>query len=80
MPSRFVFRGIKRSDGSHSPDPDAFDVLDEGLAVGRIYRTARGARGDGYSWFINGSSRSGFAGTLEEAREQWKKVYLALTA
>ena len=80
MSDRFVLRGIKRSDGSRSSDPDAYDVLDEGLAVGRIYHTASGARGEGYSWFINGSSRSGFAGTLEEAREQWKKVYLTLTA
>jgi hypothetical protein len=35
--------------------------------VGRIYHTTGGARGDGYAWFIYGSSRSGFAPTREAA-------------
>ena len=46
--------------------------------VGRIYRD-RTPEGDGYSWSIYGSSAHGFAETLEQAREDWKKAYLAQT-
>jgi hypothetical protein len=43
--------------------------------VGRIYHTTGGARGDGYAWFIYGSSRSGFAPTREAAAADWKVAY-----
>ena len=41
--------------------------------------TARrgGFRGAGYAWFVYGSSRHGFADTIEEAKVGWKRIYEA---
>jgi hypothetical protein len=56
---------------------DDFEVIDAGRAVGRIYLTSGGMRGSGYQWTIYGSARHGFAGTLEEAKAQWRAAYEA---
>jgi hypothetical protein len=50
-------------------------VREDGRDVGRIYRTSGGARGEGYAWFIYGSSKSGFAATLDDAKAEWKAAY-----
>jgi hypothetical protein len=49
--------------------------MDDKLAVGRIYRTTGGARGEGYAWFIYESSRRGFAPTRDQAAAEWKAAY-----
>jgi hypothetical protein len=71
----FVLRRIIWSDGQPSLDPEDFSVRENDRDVGRIYRTTGGARGSGYAWFIYGSSRSGFAATLEDAATEWKAAY-----
>ena len=75
MTDRFVLRRIQWSDGSYSRDLEDYSVCDDDEAVGRIYRNST-PQGDGYAWFIYGSSAHGFAETLEEAREAWKESYL----
>jgi hypothetical protein len=62
-----VLRRIMWSDGQPSRDAKDFSVMDDDRAVGRIYRTTN-PRGEGYAWFIHGSSRHGFAPTREERR------------
>jgi hypothetical protein len=63
----FILSRIIWADGQPSLDPEDYSVRDGDRAVGRIYHTTGGARGDGYAWFIYGSSRSGFAPTREAA-------------
>lgn len=57
-----------RRTGLSDKQEDDYHVIDGGKAVGRIYITSDGFRGAGYAWFVYGSSRHGFADTLEEAK------------
>jgi hypothetical protein len=71
-----VLRRIIRSDGQPSRDPEDYSVHDDAdRAVGRIYHTTGGTRGDGYACFIYGSPRSGFAPTRDQAAADWKTAY-----
>jgi hypothetical protein len=38
--------------------------------------TSADMSGEGLAWFIYGSSRAGFAPTLDEAKAKWKAVYM----
>jgi hypothetical protein len=58
-----------------SLDPEDYSVRVADQAVGRIYHTTGGTRGDGFAWFVYGSSRSGFASTLEQAKAEWREAY-----
>jgi hypothetical protein len=71
----FTLRRIIWADGQPSLDPEDYSVREGGRAVCRIYHTTGGARGSGFAWFIYGSSRSGFAATLEAATTEWKAAY-----
>ena len=71
----FVLRRITWDDGKPSLDPEDYSVREGSRAVGRIYHTTGGARGSGYAWFVYGSSRSGFAATLDDAATEWKTAY-----
>ena len=75
MPRHFTLRCIVWADGQQSLDREDFCVRNCERAVGRVYHTAGGARGDGYAWFIYGSSRNGFAQTREAAAVEWKEAY-----
>jgi hypothetical protein len=70
-----VLHRIIWSDGQPSFDPEDFSVLVDHRAVGRIYHTTGGARGDGYAWLIYGSPRSGFASTRDPATVEWEAAY-----
>ncbi len=78
MSGSFVLRRIVWTDASYSRDSEDYSVLSDGLAVGRIYGNTL-PQGKGYRWFIYGSSSSGFAETLEKARDAWKKSYLRVS-
>jgi hypothetical protein len=71
----FILRRIIWPDGQPSHDPEDYGVREDDRDVGRIYLTTGGARGDGYAWFIYGSSRAGFAATLDDAATEWKAAY-----
>jgi hypothetical protein len=71
----FVLRRIIWSDGQPSLDPEDYSVREGDRAVGRIYHTTGGTRGEGFAWFIYGSSQSGFAATLDGAKAEWKTAY-----
>jgi hypothetical protein len=60
--------------GLGKPDAEDWEILDDGrgAGVGRVYRTSSDFRGDGYAWFVYGSSRAGFEETLETAKARWK--------
>jgi hypothetical protein len=75
MPLTFTSRRIIWADGQPSHDPEDFSVLDGDRAVGRIYHTTGGFRGDGFGWFVYGSSRKGFAQTRDQAAAEWKVAY-----
>jgi hypothetical protein len=70
-----ILRRIIWADGQPSLDLEDYSVRENDRDVGRIYHTTGGARGDGYAWFIYGSSRSGFAPTREAAAADWKVAY-----
>jgi hypothetical protein len=72
---RNIWNDGPQNDGQPSRDPENFSVMDDKLAVGRIYRTTGGARGEGYAWFIYESSRRGFAPTRDQAAAEWKAAY-----
>jgi hypothetical protein len=74
VPPTFTLRRIIWADGQPS-DKDDFSVRADGRDVGRIYRTDGGFRGEGYAWFIYGSSRNGFAQTRDQAAADWKVAY-----
>jgi hypothetical protein len=42
---------------------------------GASMQPSGGFQGAGYAWFIYGSSRHGFADTLEEAKVRWRKAH-----
>jgi hypothetical protein len=42
---------------------------------GASMQPSGGFQGAGYTWFIYGSSRHGFADTHEEAKVGWRKAY-----
>jgi hypothetical protein len=71
----FILRRIIWADGQPSLDPEDYSVREDDRDVGRIYHTAGGARGDGYAWFVYGTSRAGFAATLDDAKTEWKAAY-----
>ena len=68
-------RRIIWNDAQPSVDPEDFSVVDNEVVVGRICRTTGGARGEGYAWFIYGSSRQGLAPTRGQAAADWKAAY-----
>jgi hypothetical protein len=57
-----------------------YSIQDGDHAVGRMYRTSGGFRGEGYAWFIYRSSGSGFMPTRDEAAAAWKVAYLRFLA
>jgi hypothetical protein len=57
VPRTFTLQRIVWADGQPSHDPEDFSVLGGDRAVGRIYHTSGGYRGEGYAWFVYGSSR-----------------------
>ena len=72
MSDRFVFqRAAHWVDGKISLEPEDYLVLEDGYTLGRIYR-----QGSGYAWIIYATLMSGFAQTLEQAKEQLKASYL----
>jgi hypothetical protein len=56
---------LRRTGLSDDKQREDYEVLEGGRAH---YATSGGFRGAGYAWFIYGSSRHGFADTLEEAK------------
>ena len=74
-----TLRRIVWDDGRSSLDGEDYSVRQGGRDVGRIYHTTGGARGSGYAWFIYGTSRAGFAATLEDAKAAWKAAHATLT-
>jgi hypothetical protein len=79
MSEMLSLRRIIWDDGRPSLDPEDFSVRQGGRDVGRIYHTSGGARGSGYAWFIYGTSRAGFAATLDDAKGAWKAAHATLT-
>jgi hypothetical protein len=71
----FMLRRIIWADGKPSHDPEDYSVREGDRAVGRIYHTTGGARGEGYAWFVYGTSKAGFAATLDDAKAEWKAAY-----
>lgn len=65
---------LRRTKLSDNQDDD-WQVIDAGKAVGRIYLTSGGMRGAGYQWTIYGSSKHGFADTIEDAKAGWRAAY-----
>jgi hypothetical protein len=70
-----TMRRITWDDGRPSLDREDYSVRQGGRDVGRIYHATGGARGSGYAWFIYGTSRAGFAATLEDAKAAWKAAH-----
>jgi hypothetical protein len=73
-----TLRRIVWDDGRSSLDREDYSVRQDARDVGRIYRTTGGARGSGYAWFIYGTSRAGFAATLDDAKTEWKAAHAAM--
>ena len=68
-------RRIRWDDGSTSLDPEDYQVIEDGKAIGRIYRESSGPRVL-WLWFVYGGLRggrrnSGSADSLDEAKAAW---------
>lgn len=73
MPERFVFkRAAHWVDGKFSLEPEDYLVIEDSYTLGRIYK-----QGSGYAWIIYPSLLTGFAQTLEQAKEQLEAGYLS---
>jgi hypothetical protein len=73
-----TLRRITWEDGQPSLDPEDYSVRQGGRDVGRVYYTTSGACGSGYAWFISGTSRAGFAATLDDAKAAGKAAHAAM--
>ena len=72
MSDRLVFkRAAHWVDGKFSFEPEDYLVLEDDYTLGRVYK-----QGGGYVWIIYPTLMSGFAQTLEQAKEQLETSYL----
>lgn len=71
MPDTLVYqRAAHWVDGKLSLEPEDYLVLEDSYTLGRIYK-----QGSVYAWIIYPALLTGFAETLEQAKEQLEAGY-----
>jgi len=72
MSDNLVFqRAAHLVDGKISLEPEDYLVFEDDYTLGRIYKA-----GSGYAWIIYPALMTGFAETLEQAKEQLTASFL----